>query len=103
MPLSAGAVAGLALGAALLVAGCGGSKLDTRRVEARLRVGIAHQGIDLKSVRCPRGVKAERGLTFTCRATDRSGQTAPLKVRQLDGNGHVRCTSDLLQGNLCRG
>lgn len=101
--MGGGVAAGaLALSAAILFAGCGGGKLNTRRVEARLRVGIAHQGIDLKAVSCPRDVKAQRGLTFTCRATDRSGQSAPLKVHQLDGNGHVRCTSDLLQGNLCR-
>jgi uncharacterized protein DUF4333 len=90
-----------ALAAAAVAAGCGGNSLDTRRVEARLRVGITHRAIDVGSVRCPRKVDAKQGETFTCTATDRAGTSEKVTVRQLDDKGHVRCTTAVLQGNLC--
>ena len=97
----AGAVV-TALAAVAAAAGCGGNSLDTRRVEARLRVGITHRGIDVGSVRCPRKIDAKQGETFTCTATDRAGTSEKVTVRQLDGKGNVRCTTAVLQGNLCQ-
>ena len=97
----AGAVV-TALAAVAAAAGCGGNSLDTGRVEARLRVGITHRGIDVGSVRCPRKIDAKQGETFTCTATDRAGTSEKVTVRQLDGKGNVRCTTAVLQGNLCQ-
>ena len=91
-----------ALAAVAAAAGCGGNSLDTRRVEARLRVGITHRGIDVGSVRCPRKIDAKQGETFTCTAVDRAGTSERVTVRELDGRGNVRCTTLVLQGNLCR-
>ena len=91
-----------AVAGAAVAAGCGGNSLDTRRVEARLRVGITHRGIDVGSVHCPRKVDAKQGETFTCTATDRAGTSEKVTVRQLDDKGNVRCTTTVLQGNLCQ-
>ena len=91
-----------ALAAVAVAAGCGGNSLDTRRVEARLRVGITHRGIDVGSVQCPRKVGAKQGETFTCTATDRAGTTEKITVRQLDARGNVSCSTGVMQGNLCR-
>jgi hypothetical protein len=91
-----------ALAVVAAAAGCGGNSLDTRRVEARLRVGITHRGIDVGSVQCPRKVDAKQGETFTCTATDRAGTTEKVTVRQLDARGNVRCTTSVLPGDLCR-
>lgn len=99
--LRTGAVVSV-LAAAATAAGCGGNSLDTRRVEARLRVGITHRGIDVRSVQCPHKVDAKQGETFTCRATDRAGTSEKVTVRQLDDKGNVRCSTAVLQGNLCR-
>jgi len=99
--LRAGAVFTV-LAAVATTAGCGGNSLDTRRVEARLRVGITHRGIDVGSVQCPHKVDAKKGETFTCTATDRAGTTEKVTVRQLDDNGNVSCSTRVLQGNLCR-
>ena len=41
------------------------------------------------------------GETFTCTATDRAGTHEKVTVRQLDDKGNVRCTTAVLQGNLC--
>jgi hypothetical protein len=97
----AGAVV-TALAAVAAASGCGGNSLDTRRVEARLRVGITHRGIDVGSVQCPPKVDAKQGETFTCTATDRAGTSEKVTVRQLDDKGNVQCTTRVLQGNLCR-
>jgi hypothetical protein len=91
-----------ALAAVAATAGCGGNSLDTRRVEARLRVGITHRGIDVGSVQCPRKVGAKQGETFTCTAIDRAGTSEKITVRQLDDKGNVRCSTAVLQGNLCQ-
>ena len=91
-----------ALAAVTAAAGCGGNSLDTRRVESRLRVGITHRGIDVGAVQCPRKVDAKQGETFTCTATDRAGTSEKVTVRQLDDKGNVRCSTAVLQGNLCR-
>ena len=103
MPLRAAAalVTVAAAAAATAAAGCGGSSLDTRRVEARMRVGITRKGVDVKSVQCPRKVDAKQGETFSCTATDRAGTSERITVRQLDARGHIRCTTVVLSGNLC--
>jgi uncharacterized protein DUF4333 len=90
-----------ALAAVAVSGGCGGNSLNTRRVEARLRVGITHRGIDVGSVQCPPKVDAKQGETFSCTATDRAGTSEKVTVRQLDDKGNVRCTTAVLQGNLC--
>jgi uncharacterized protein DUF4333 len=90
-----------ALAAVAVAAGCGGNSLNTRRVEARLRVGITHRGIDVGSVQCPPKVDAKQGENFSCTATDRAGTSEKVTVRQLDDKGNVRCTTVVLQGNLC--
>jgi Domain of unknown function (DUF4333) len=90
-----------AAGAVVAVAGCGGKSLDTQRVEARLRVGITRAGVDVRSIQCPHKVDAKQGETFTCTATDQAGTSEHITVRQLDANGHIRCTTMVLPGNLC--
>jgi hypothetical protein len=87
--------------AAAAATGCGGKSLDTRRVEARVRVGITKRGVEVKSVQCPTKVDAKQGDTFTCTATDRAGTSERITVRQLDANGRIRCTTVVLPGNLC--
>ena len=90
-----------ALAAVAVAGGCGGNSLNTRRVEARLRVGITHRGIDVGSVQCPQKVDAKQGQTFTCIAIDRAGTSEKVTVRQLDAKGNVRCSTAVLQGNVC--
>jgi len=91
----------VAAAAVVAAAGCGGNSLDTRRVEALLRVGITRAGVDVRSIQCPRKVDAKQGETFTCTATDRAGTREHITVRQLDARGHIRCTTVVLSGNLC--
>jgi hypothetical protein len=75
--------AGLLL-TALLVAGCGGD-VDKDKAEEQIKAGIAAQGkADVRYVKCPEGVKAEKGATFACEAL------IPVTVTQINDNGKIR-------------
>ena len=75
---------------ALAVAGCGDKKLDTGKLEGKIKDGIQKQaGVKIRTVECPGDVKVKKGDTFNCKATTRSGQTASVKVTQQDDEGNV--------------
>lgn len=75
---------------ALAAAGCGDKKLDTGKLEGKIRDGIQKQaGVKIKAVDCPEDVKVKKGDTFNCKATTTSGQTANVKVTQQDDEGNV--------------
>jgi hypothetical protein len=79
----------LAVGA-FAVAGCGDKKLDTGKLEGKIKDGIEKQaGVKIKSVDCPGDVKVKKGDTFNCKATTNSGQSAKVKVTQQDDKGNV--------------
>jgi hypothetical protein len=80
----------LTAAAALALAGCGDKKLDTDKLESKIKDGIQKQaGVRVKSVDCPGDVKVKKGDTFNCKATTSSGQTANVKVTQQDDEGNV--------------
>ena len=75
---------------ALGVAGCGDKKLDTGKLEGKIKDGIQKQaGVKIKSVDCPDDVKVKKGDTFNCKATTQTGQSANVKVTQQDDKGNV--------------
>ena len=79
----------LAVGA-LGLAGCGDKKLDTDKLEGKIKSGIEKQaGVKIKSVDCPDNVKVKKGDTFNCKATTQTGQSANVKVTQQDDKGNV--------------
>ena len=80
----------LAVGA-LAVAGCGDKKLDTGKLEGKIKEGIEKQtGVKIRSVQCPDDVKVEKGDRFTCRATTTTNQRVVVNVTQQDDEGNVR-------------
>jgi hypothetical protein len=81
----------VALATALALGACGDKKLDTGKLEGRIKDGIEKQaGVKVKSVDCPDDVKIKKGDTFTCTATTTSGQKARVRVTQQDDEGNVR-------------
>ena len=75
---------------ALAFAGCGDKKLDTDKLEGKIKTGIQKQaGVKIRKVDCPSDVKVKKGNTFNCKATTTSGQTATVKVTQQDDEGNV--------------
>jgi hypothetical protein len=76
--------ASLAIAAVLGVAGCGGD-VDKDKAQDQIKSSIAAQTKGLvKYVKCPGGVKAEKGATFQCEAL------IPVNVTQVDDKGNVR-------------
>ena len=68
----------------LLLAGCGGD-VDKDKAQDQIAKGIESQAkADVKYVKCPGGVKAEKGATFQCEAL------IPVNVTQIDENGNIR-------------
>ena len=76
--------------AALAFAGCGEKKLDTGKLEGKIKQGIEQQsGVKIKSVDCPSDRKLKKGDRFKCSAKSTSGQTIPVTVTQRDDKGNV--------------
>lgn len=68
----------------VLLAGCGGD-VNKDKAQEQIKNGIQTQGkADVKYVKCPGGVKAEKGATFQCEAL------IPVNVTQVDENGNIR-------------
>ena len=68
----------------VLLAGCGGD-VDKDKAQEQIKNGIQSQAkADVKYVKCPGGVKAEKGATFQCEAL------IPVNVTQVDENGNMR-------------
>jgi Domain of unknown function (DUF4333) len=83
-----GALAAL-LAAALAVAGCGGTEIDSQKTEEQLKASIENiHGDKVSAVECPSGVAVEPGATFTCSVKFSSGkeETATLKIRDKEAD-----------------
>lgn len=74
----------------LVVAGCGGGGVDTKKGEAVIARAIREQvGARVKSVVCPRHVDAVKGDRFTCAVTGADGSKGAAEVTQRDDRGAV--------------
>jgi hypothetical protein len=66
-------------------------QVDTHRAEEEIKRSLASQtGDQVRSVRCPDEVKAEKGRRFRCRAVASDGSRIPVVVTQTDDDGGVR-------------
>ncbi|MGA8745117.1 MAG: DUF4333 domain-containing protein [Solirubrobacterales bacterium] len=84
----AGAAAAL-IAVGVLLAGCGGTVIDSSKVEAAIQTNLQkalHEKVS--SVSCPSEQKVEPGSTFTCTVSFSSGKqaTATLKILNKEGN-----------------
>ncbi len=74
----------VALFAALLLAGCGETVVDSAKTEEQLQASLSKSlGEKVSSVECPSGQKVEAGATFTCSVKLSGGktETVTLKIR----------------------
>jgi hypothetical protein len=63
--------------------------LDAGRIEQSIAASIKGSRGATAAVRCPVDFPRQRGLSFVCSATARSGATTRFEVRQLDSHGRV--------------
>lgn len=75
---------------ALVLSGCGTKRLNTDKLEGKIKQGIEQQArVKVKKVDCPSDVKVKKGNVFTCTAQTATGQKAHVTVTQRDDKGNV--------------
>jgi hypothetical protein len=96
--IAAPLVAGLSLAAPVLVLGCGGSVVDSRKAQKLVATTVtARTGARVRSVVCPKGLKAQPGATFTCTVVGTDGTKGVASVRQHDAKGGLRVSAPFLR------
>lgn len=75
---------------AALVAGCGGSVIDSTKQEEVVKANFEHvHGEKVSSVHCPSGVKVEKGTTFECTVKPAKGEEQTETLEIVDSNADV--------------
>lgn len=89
-----GAVACLGL-ALVVLAGCGGARLNTSRAEAQMTAQFrkAYAPATVTDAQCPDHVDNKKGETFACRL-DVAGTEVKVTATQVDGKGSVSVATD---------
>lgn len=89
LPARLGVFAAPVVATALLVAGCGGTEIDSSKTQDLVKANVEHtQQVKVSSVDCPSGVEVDPGKTFSCTVHFSSGKTstATLEIRDMDAN-----------------
>jgi hypothetical protein len=75
----------LAAASALVLAGCGGTELDSQKLEEALPKDLSTVvSSPIKSASCPSGIEVEKGKTFTCEVVLADGKKKTVKLRFLN-------------------
>ncbi len=97
MSLRHALIVGSAVAAAAGAAGCGETVIDTGKAERFISKTVGEQaGVRVKSVACPKDVKAKKGDTFRCTVTGRDGTKGAVVVSQQDNKGNVHVSAPFL-------
>ena len=78
--------------AALLIAGCGGTVIDSAKTEDALQANLSNSlETKVSSVDCPSDIEVEKGATFTCsvKLTDGEDQVVTLRIDNEDADVSV--------------
>jgi hypothetical protein len=72
------------------LAGCGTVVLDSGKIANTMRTVLVSQAkLPVRSVQCPKSIKAGKGIVTHCTATLTNGHTVLMAATQTDSNGHV--------------
>lgn len=83
--------------AALALASCGTSRIDSEKGEAFIRGVVADQvGARVATVTCPDDVETEKGDTFTCSVAGADGSKGDVLVTQRDDDGNLSVSAPFL-------
>jgi hypothetical protein len=86
--------------AALAASGCGKTVIDGAKAEKLIMSAVETQvGADVKSVVCPKDIKAKAKATFTCAVTGTDGTKGDAVVTQKDGKGNISVAAPFLHTN----
>ena len=81
---------GLALAAAILVAGCGTATLDASALEDEIAAELERQSAERPAVDCPDDEEATAETTFVCTLTLSDDSRSAVRVTLLDDDGAFR-------------
>lgn len=88
-----GALAALVF-AVFLVAGCGGTVIDSAKTEAAIEENLEKSvGQKVSSVECPSGVEVKAGKTFDCTVSLKGGKTETATLKILNSDADVEVTN----------
>ncbi|MEA2219979.1 MAG: hypothetical protein QOJ35_2605 [Solirubrobacteraceae bacterium] len=83
--------------AALTASGCGQTVIDGAKAEKLIMTAVETQvGADVKSVQCPKDIKAKAKATFTCAVTGIDGTKGNALVTQKDDKGNISVAAPFL-------
>lgn len=86
----------LLLPAVLVLTGCSKS-IDTDKAEKFIMKTVSQQvGAKVKAVRCPEGLTAKKGETFTCTVIGADGSSGEMLVREKDDQGNVNVSAPFI-------
>ena len=85
------------LAVAVLIAGCGETKIDGPKAERLIRDLVADDvGARVRSVTCPTQITAKKGVRFTCTVTAVDGTKGEVVVTGRDSKGGVDLNAPFL-------
>jgi hypothetical protein len=77
----------LLLGALLIV--ISGCEIQHEKVEADIKAKLKEKGVEITSIKCPKGIKLKEGSTFECEGESDRGDTFVVDVKQTDAQGSI--------------
>jgi uncharacterized protein DUF4333 len=89
----------VALATALAATGCNASlstgdiKIDQKKTEGLARQIAGSGTVPVKSVSCPKGLKAKKGADFDCDLVYADGTKGTITIHQLDDKGRIRTSA----------
>src|SRR5437763_16842063 len=85
----------LGLAMTLAAAGCstGQLQIDQKKAEGLARQIAGSGTVSLKSVSCPKGLKAKKGADFDCELVYADGTKGTITIHQLDDKGRMRTSA----------
>lgn len=86
----------LLLFVAPILAGCS-KGIDTDKAEGFIKKTVSQQvGAKVEAVKCPGGLTAKKGETFTCTVTGTDGSSGRMLVTEKDDQGNVKVSAPFI-------
>jgi hypothetical protein len=77
----------LLLGSLLtVISGC---EIQNDKVEDDIKAKLKEKGVEITSIKCPKGIKLKEGSSFECEGESDRGDTFTVGVKQTDGKGSI--------------
>jgi hypothetical protein len=69
-----------------MISGC---EIQNDKVEDDIKAKLKEKGVEITSIKCPKGIKLKEGSSFECEGESDRGDTFTVDVKQTDGKGSI--------------